>query len=214
MRTFTLPPKTHLYKTDEDDPVFLHFLPGIGYVYKKRLKNTLSLLGDGPYEQLLEIGYGSGILFPELSKRARCVTGVEIHDKEAYVYKTVHHENITNVVLKKGTIYALPFAQSSFDRVVSVSTLEHLDNLNKALLEIQRVLKPSGKAVLSFPVRNPITDTFFRIVGYNPRHLHPSSHNDILNAVHNYFYIERYCTFPPFLPIDYSLYCTIRVGRK
>lgn len=90
---------------------------------------------------MLEIGYGSGILFPELSRRVKQVTGVEIHGREDLVCKTLMLEKITNVILKKGSIYDLPFAPQSFDCVVSVSTLEHLNNLDKALSEISRVLK-------------------------------------------------------------------------
>ena len=44
----------------------------------------------------------------------------------------------------------LAFADQTFDAVVSMSAFEHVANVPKALHEIHRVLKPSGKVMLSF----------------------------------------------------------------
>jgi len=46
---------------------------------------------------------------------------------------------------------ALPLAENEFDMVVSVNTLEHVYELNEALQEIMRVLKPGGRIVLAVP---------------------------------------------------------------
>lgn len=44
----------------------------------------------------------------------------------------------------------LSFIDQGFDFVVSMSTFEHIGNVAKALVEIDRVLKPGGKALVSF----------------------------------------------------------------
>jgi SAM-dependent methyltransferase len=47
--------------------------------------------------------------------------------------------------------HRLPFGSSSFDRVVSLETIEHLANPHVFLHEIQRVLRLGGSLVLSTP---------------------------------------------------------------
>lgn len=46
----------------------------------------------------------------------------------------------------------IPFPDESFDAVISEDVFEHVNGYDKALLDIKRVLKPSGFLVLSVPV--------------------------------------------------------------
>jgi ubiquinone/menaquinone biosynthesis C-methylase UbiE len=109
---------------------------------------------------------------------------------------------------------ALPFEDENFDTIVSVSTLEHISNLDKAMHEMSRVLKKEGEVILSFPVRNPITDQFYKLFGYNPRKIHPSSHRDIINAAKKYFIVKKIIKFPALLPLDVAGYCSIKCLKK
>lgn len=45
---------------------------------------------------------------------------------------------------------ALQFPDDMFDEVISISTFEHISNINAALNEIARVLKPGGLSLISF----------------------------------------------------------------
>lgn len=204
-----LPRKKNICQVNREDPVFWCYFPLIGYVYKKRLFNTLSLLGKN-YSRLLDIGYGSGVLFPELSLRAKQVFGLEIHGKEKLIRHMLEKEKISNVILKKGSVYEIPFENNYFSCVVSVSVLEHLDDLDKAMLEVKRVLEKGGEAIFSFPIRNLLTDSFFWLAGYNPKRIHPSTHIDILNKAKKYFSIENTLKFPNFSNINFSLYRSIK----
>lgn len=59
----------------------------------------------------------------------------------------------------------VPFADNSFDTVVSTEVLEHVPEPLRALREIQRVLKPGGYLVLSAPMywpRHEVPYDFFR----------------------------------------------------
>lgn len=209
------PQKGNVVKTNDEDPIDFYYYPLIGYVYKKRLANTLDLVEPGN-AKLLDVGYGSGLLFPSLAHAANELYGLENHGQEEKVYQTLAKEGLdrNKVFLQNGSILAMPYQDSLFDYVVSVSTLEHIKEIDQAMAEIARVLKPGGKAALSFPVRNVITDWFYKLFGYNPREIHPSSHTDIINAAKKYFDIEKIVKFPNIKNIDYSLYCSIKCVKK
>jgi len=51
--------------------------------------------------------------------------------------------------LINGDALRLPFADGSFDRVMSVCAIEHFDNGERALDEMARVLAPGGELVMS-----------------------------------------------------------------
>lgn len=47
---------------------------------------------------------------------------------------------------------SLPFGDNEFDFVTSLSVIEHVNNLNKNISEIYRVLKPGGFFILTFDI--------------------------------------------------------------
>ena len=55
----------------------------------------------------------------------------------------------------RGTAYALPFADDSFDRVVAAEVLEHLPEDTRAMAELFRVLKPGGLMAVTVPRWGP-----------------------------------------------------------
>jgi SAM-dependent methyltransferase len=57
----------------------------------------------------------------------------------------------------RGSVYALPFADASFDCVIISEVLEHLHEDQRALTEITRVLKPGGVLAASVPRQGPET---------------------------------------------------------
>lgn len=50
-----------------------------------------------------------------------------------------------------GTALELPFREKSFDSVISTQALEHLSDPFRAIAEMHRVLKPSGRVLLTAP---------------------------------------------------------------
>lgn len=208
-----LPKRELIEKSHADDPLDFYYYPVTGVVYRRRLVMALTLLGEGPFGRLLEIGYGSGILLPELARRAREVHGVDIHQNVVPVERMLRAHGVT-AALRVGDLFALPYADGHFDAVVCLSVLEHLTELDRACAEFRRVLAPAGVAVFGFPVQNAITTAFFRAVGYDAAEIHPSTHRDILAAARRAFAVDRVLRYPAFLPADMGLYVACRCRKR
>jgi SAM-dependent methyltransferase len=50
-------------------------------------------------------------------------------------------------------VRAVPFADSSFDAIYSMGTVEHFDETQEAVNELFRILKPGGRAIIGVPNR-------------------------------------------------------------
>lgn len=53
--------------------------------------------------------------------------------------------------VRQGDVCAIPFSDESFDLVLATDIIEHVDDDLKALQELQRVLKKSGRIVITVP---------------------------------------------------------------
>lgn len=204
-----IPPKKIMTQTNWGDPVMYHYYPGPNIIYRKRLKNTFKLMRPYRFQHLLEIGYGSGIFLPTLSKMADKVTALDIHKEAAAVRRMLDWYQVSNVKLMSGDIMKMPFPDQTFDGCVVVSTLEDIQDSARAVSEIKRVLKPGAHLFVSFPVENIATNAFFRLIGENPHEIHPSDHRYILNFLSKNFQIEQILKLPNFIPLDLSLYVSV-----
>lgn len=91
-------------------------------------------------------GYGSHILSKSYANK---VVGVDV-SKEAVRLASEKFKN-DNLDFVVGDAESLSFEDDSFDLVVSFETIEHLQNPQKFLEEIKRVLKNDGHLLISTP---------------------------------------------------------------
>ena len=207
-RSFYLPAKTPK-KTNPSDPIEWYYKPLFGYAYKKRLALALDVLGTN-YNKLLEVGYGSGILLPELSRHCLELHAIDIHNNGTLVQEMLESENV-QAYLKVGSILNLKYTTNTFDALISLSVLEFIDknNLSVALKEIHRVTKLGGRIVLGFPRYNKFTDLFFRLYGLKAADLYRCSYLDMVAAVKNEF-PEAELSLWPSMPNAMAVYAICR----
>ncbi len=119
-----------------------------GRFLRTRLEAALAALGDGP-GSILDAGMGGGRLASELDARGWTVTGV---DSSARMVELAR-QRLPHLAdrLLEADLAALPFAADSFDAVVATGALEYVGDLARGLGELARVLRPGGRAVVSFP---------------------------------------------------------------
>ncbi len=203
-----LPPKHHIPVLE--DPIAYYYIPVFRSFFIKRLTMCMDLLPEGRIGTLLDVGCGTGIILPELVRR----TGAEIWAVDTFLQEhslkeMMRLEGIT-AHLAAADLLRLPFKDDYFDAVLLISVLEHIKDLETAVAEIHRVLKPGGVAVAGFPTKNKITD---KLLGGSTG-FHVSSHRQITAALSAVFPDVRVTAFPAFVPRDLSLYTACRAVKE
>ena len=121
-----------------------------GHALRARLSVALGLIGSGPGD-VLDAGMGPGRLCEELARRGWRAHGVDASREMVEAARARLPE--ARERLCHAPIEELPFDRGSFDVVVATGVLEY-SQIELALGELTRVLRPGGKAVVSYP--NPL----------------------------------------------------------
>lgn len=79
------------------------------------------------------------------------VTGVD-YSEEAIDFAKEKTKGL-KIDFKRGSVYELPFENDEFDAVVSSDVIEHLEDVERYISEIKRVVKKNGVIVISTPIR-------------------------------------------------------------
>ncbi len=198
-----------------DSTIDQYYRPVQGYFMRKRLDLALSLLGDRKVEKTLDVGYGGGTFIPTLAQLSTEVYGIDTMPYPEKVLKILSREKI-KAKLIVGSIFKTPYKENYFDRIVCVSVLEHFKGreLNRAVREMYRILKPGGYLIIGFPVKNTVTDLIIdHILSFNPNDIHPSGHKQIIKAIEQEVNIDKIINYFSFLPRDLSLYCVVRIKK-
>ncbi len=106
---------------------------------------------------VLDVGCGQGIDVVQYARAGARATGVDLTPRHVELARAHSSALGLDVSIIEGDAENLPFADASFDRVLSNGVLHHTPNIERALAEIHRVLRPGGQA---------------RILVYNRRSFH------------------------------------------
>lgn len=99
--------------------------------------------------KLLDIACGQGFFLEEAEKAS---TSLELHGLDfSAVALDFAKQRLARTRLEQASAYAMPYEDTYFDYIVNLGSLEHFDDPDKALLEMRRVLKPNGKAMIIVP---------------------------------------------------------------
>ena len=93
---------------------------------------------------ILDVGCGGGFLSEEFAKAGFSVTGLDPAPESIEAAQTHALASGLSVDYRVGSGENLPFVQSSFDHVTCCDVLEHVDDVDRVVSEIARVLKPGG----------------------------------------------------------------------
>jgi SAM-dependent methyltransferase len=108
------------------------------YVEKMRVvRRFLDRLPSGT--RILDVGCGEGLLVEEYRARGVEISGLDL--------------NYESPAVRRGDITQLPFEAGSFDIVLALDVIEHLNfaDQDQAIAEIERILKPGGQFLVTVP---------------------------------------------------------------
>ncbi|MBQ8132638.1 MAG: class I SAM-dependent methyltransferase [Bacilli bacterium] len=109
--------------------------------------NICEYLKDKKYNNLLDIGCGTGYLIDMLSKDNQAnYTGLDLSPK---MIDECNKKKIKNATFIEGKSDELPFDDNTFDVVTCSQSFHHYPETDKPLQEALRVLKPDGLYIIS-----------------------------------------------------------------
>jgi len=130
------------------------------------VRETIARMPESHPERVLDVGCGSGTLLKALRRTLpnSALTGVDMSEEMLSVARAkLDHD----VKLQRGFAEALPFADGSFDLVVSTSVFHFIRAPGQALGEFARVLRPGGRVLITDWCHDFLTcrvcDLFLRI---------------------------------------------------
>ncbi|MDD5577705.1 MAG: class I SAM-dependent methyltransferase [Methylobacter sp.] len=119
---------------------------------------VLGLLEVQAEDRVLEVGFGPGVAIQQLaaSTPVGSIAGIDssremLEQAEARNAKTIAAGRID---LRLSSVEHLPFDDNSFDKVMSINSLQVWPDAVAALREILRVMKAGGKMALGFTAQS------------------------------------------------------------
>lgn len=115
------------------------------------LENLVPQLGIDTGQTVLDMGTGTGVLIPYLIQAvgpSGSITAIDYSEKMVQICKS-KHSHLKNVSITVGNIEEDGFPAESFDVVTCFGVFPHLENKQKALQNINNLLKPGGKLVIT-----------------------------------------------------------------
>ncbi len=200
-----------LVKTSPLDKAEWNFHPLLGLIQRRRFRLAASLLAGLHVGRLLEIGYGSGVFMPELAQYCDELFGSDIHQNAGPVTQSLARAAVTARLVPADAVH-LPFRDASIDCIVSVSSLEYVEDFDTACMEMKRVLRPDGCLVVITPGHSPVVDLGLRILtGTQAQNEYGARRHRMVPTLLRHFQLSQQATVPSFSDSLVCLYRGLRL---
>ncbi|HEY0893788.1 MAG TPA: methyltransferase domain-containing protein [Cellvibrio sp.] len=127
----------------------------LDYHFVRRLEITTQIIQSVavPSEKILDLGCGSGVLSERLLDSGYSVDAADMsEDMREFTQKRLAKFDAEKYKIFYADCEKLDFSAETYDLVACIGVFGYLDEVDQAIAEIYRVLKPGGKLVMS--IRN------------------------------------------------------------
>ena len=112
---------------------------------------------------MLDVGCGAGmdtLIAAQMIGPTGSVTGIDMTpDMVAKARRSVAEMRLENVTIVEGGAEQLPFADASFDVVISNGVIDLIPDKDAVFSEIMRVLRPGGRVQLAdVTIQRPVSE--------------------------------------------------------
>ena len=118
------------------------------YLFVRR--HLQRMAAERSFDQALNLGTGEGDYDQMVSQYCQQLTACDINEADIDYARQLNAGN-PNITYRVEDALGLSFADNTFDLVVSVDVIEHVGQPERMIEEVQRVLKPEGVALITFP---------------------------------------------------------------
>ena len=115
-------------------------------------------------KRMLDLGCGPGVLLEDLKKEGAIISGIDIFSSAVDFCKS------RGLNVKKADAIKLPFKEKNFDGVLSIDLLEHIENENRLLKEVKRILKKDSVFLMMVPAFSILTSSRDKRLGHFRRY--------------------------------------------
>lgn len=118
--------------------------------------------------RILELGCGNGLLWQRNEQAINKGWDITLSDfSDGILQSAKQNINNDNFKYKIFDIQDIPYEDESFDIIIARHMLYHVPDIDKALSEIRRVLKPNGKFYVSTNGKNHMQELKTLVKGYD-----------------------------------------------
>lgn len=130
--------------------------------YELAFEKIFQIIKVKKNSKFLDAGCGNGIHSIKLAEKSNNITSIDFSDEALKLARgKINEQNVSeSITLMKENMLSLSFNDSVYDGVLFWGVLMHIPDIEKALFELSRVLKPNGYLVLSENNKTSI-QTFF-----------------------------------------------------
>ncbi|MBR5546782.1 MAG: methyltransferase domain-containing protein [Clostridia bacterium] len=120
-----------------------------------------------PGMNVLELGCGTGVSWADAKRWLPDSASLLLTDFSEGMLKTARSNvpDQPNISFAQVDIQQIPYENDSFDLVIANAMLYHVPDLDKAISEVARVLKPDGRFICSTTGDNGMHQWFQRVLG-------------------------------------------------
>lgn len=129
---------------------YKHLFPTFRNRYLFIRRNLEKLAGEGLFDRALNLGAGEGDYDQMIAAYCRSLTAVDINETDVEYARTLN-AGTPNLNYQVDNALDLSFPDNTFDLIISVEVIEHVGDPERMIGEIQRVLKPRGFLLITFP---------------------------------------------------------------
>lgn len=118
------------------------------YYVNATVQETMHRLALSSHERILDLGCGTGTLIQHLLHSNSEIEIVGL-DPSAEMLTIAQQKLPKSVDLRVGSADLIPFANESFDLIVSTNAFHYFRNPSQAIREAKRVIKPNGRLIIT-----------------------------------------------------------------
>jgi len=148
-RKFPTTPEAHRRVQSQFGAAAAAYTSSIGHSSSPKLAQVVELARANATDRALDVATGAGhtalALAPHVAQVVAYDLTREMLDETA---RNAAARGLSNVTLRQGAAESMPFADGEFDIVTVRQAPHHFADIEAALREMARVLKPGGRAVI------------------------------------------------------------------